>query len=39
MSDEKLYAECKWDWRRPLDGTEMRLFFDEWKAILSARAG
>ena len=35
----KLHAECKWDCRRPLDGTEIRLFFDEWRAISSARAG
>lgn len=35
----ELHAECEWDWRRPLDGTETRLFFDEWRAISSARAG
>jgi hypothetical protein len=38
MSDVKLHAECKWDCRRPLNGTEIRLFFDEWRAISSARA-
>lgn len=39
MSDVKLHAECKWDSRRSLDGTATRLFFDEWRAISSARAG
>lgn len=38
MSDVKLHAECKWDWRRPLDGTEIRFFFDEWRAISSRTA-
>lgn len=39
MSDVKLHAEDEWDCRRPLYGTEIRLFFDEWRAISSARAG